>query len=168
MLFAAHNPASWPEVWSTQAEFDLQQRLNKLPFYAPTSAGFGDTVSDIQALLSKANQILTQAGPYLDTVLQVVQDPAMPQLISRVKTLKSIDAAKSPSTPTAPGTPVKPGVGLARTLPLWDAAIWYTKYPWAPWAIGAGAIVVLGGLGFGVGRWTKKCRAGLGYRRRRS
>jgi hypothetical protein len=153
-------------VWSTQAEFDLQQRLNRLPFYAPTT-GLGDTISDIQALLSKGSQILTQAGPYLDTVLEIVQDPAMPQLIARVKTLKAVSAKSS--TPTAPGTAPAPGVGLARTFPLWDAAIWYTKYPWAPWAIGAGTIVVLGGLGFGIGRWTKKCRAGMSgrYRRRR-
>ncbi len=159
--------AAMPEVWSTSAELDLKQRLSKLPFYAPT--GFGDTVSDISALLGKGGQILSKAGPYLDTVLEIVQDPAMPQLIDRVKTLKAIDAAKSPSA--APGAPAAAtsGVGLKRVLPLWDVAIFYTKYPWAPWAIGAGAVVLLGGIGFGIGRATKKCRTGMGrtYRRRR-
>lgn len=156
--------AALPEVWSTSAEFDLKQRLSKLPFYAP--AGFGDTISDLSALLGKGGAILSKAGPYLDTVLEIVQDPALPQLITKVKTLKAITPS---SAPAAPGAPTTPGVGLNRVLPLWDAAIFYTKYPWAPWVIGAGAIVVLGGIGFGIGRATKKCRTGMGrsYRRRR-
>lgn len=162
--------AALPEVWSTSAEFDLKQRLSKLPFYTGQSPGLGDTVSDIQALLSKGSTILSKAGPYLDTVLEIVQDPALPQLVTKVKLLKAIDAGTR--TPTAPGAPAPaatPGVGLNRVLPLWDAAIFYTKYPWAPWAIGAGAILVLGGIGFGIGRATKKCRTGMGrsYRRKR-
>ncbi len=129
--------------------------------------GFGDTISDLSALLGKGGQILSKAGPYLDTVLEIVQDPALPQLITKVKTLKAVD--QGTSAPAAPGAAPTPGVGLNRVLPLWDAAIFYTKYPWAPWAIGAGAIVVLGGIGFGIGRATKKCRTGMGrsYRRRR-
>lgn len=162
MLTLQH--AALPVVWSTDAEFDLKQRLSKLPFYAP--AGLGDTVSDISALLSKGGAILTKAGPYLDTVLEVVQDPALPQLVTKIKTLKAITPSAAPA---APGAPATAGVGLNRVLPLWDAAIFYTKYPWAPWAIGAGAIIVLGGIGFGIGRATKKCRTGMGrsYRRRR-
>lgn len=161
-MLAVHNPAAWPTVWSTSAEFDLQQRLHKLPFYAP--AGFGDPLSD---LLAKGGAILTKAGPYLDTVLLVLQDPAMPQLIDRIKALKAADAAASaPATPGATPT-AQTGVGLSRTLPLWDAAVFYTKYPWAPWVIAGGAVLVLGGIGFGIGRATKKCRAGLGYRRKR-
>lgn len=132
--------------------------------------GFGDTISDLSSLLNKGGAILQKAGPYLDTVLEVVQDPALPQLVTKIKTLKAIDAGTR--TPTAPGAPAPaatPGVGLNRVLPLWDAAIFYTKYPWAPWAIGAGAVVLLGGIGFGIGRATKKCRTGMGcsYRRRR-
>ena len=132
--------------------------------------GLGDTISDLSSLLSKGGTILQKAGPYLDTVLEVVQDPALPQLVSRIKTLKALDAGTSkPSVPSAPGAPAKAGVGLSRTLPLWDAAIFYMRYPWAPWVIGAGTIVVLGGIGFGIGRATKKCRTGMGrsYRRRR-
>mgnify|MGYP003392130284 CR=1 FL=1 len=157
--------AVMPEVWSTSAEFDLKQRLSKLPFYVPT--GLGDTISDLSALLGKGGQILSKAGPYLDTVLEIVQDPALPQLITKVKVLKAADAGASPSA--APGGTAAPGVGLNRVLPLWDVAIFYTKYPWAPWAIGAGAVVLLGGIGFGIGRATKKCRTGMGrsYRRRR-
>lgn len=132
--------------------------------------GFGDTISDLSSLLNKGGAILQKAGPYLDTVLEVVQDPALPQLVTKIKALKAIDAGTR--TPTAPGAPAPaaaPGVGLNRVLPLWDAAIFYTKYPWAPWAIGAGAVVLLGGIGFGIGRATKKCRTGMGrsYRRRR-
>lgn len=157
--------AAMPEVWSTSAELDLKQRLSQLPFYAPT--GLGDIVSDVSALLGKGGQILTKAGPYLDTVLEIVQDPALPQLITKVKVLKAVDAGTS--APAVPGTATTPGVGLKRVLPLWDIAIFYTKYPWAPWVIGAGTVIVLGGIGFGIGRATKKCRTGMGrsYRRRR-
>ena len=129
--------------------------------------GLGDPISDLSSLLSKGGAILQKAGPYLDTVLEVVQDPALPQLVTKIKTLKALDTGTS--MPSAPGAPSTPGVGLNRVLPLWDAAIWYTKYPWAPWVIGGGTILVLGGIGFGIGRATKKCRTGMGrsYRRRR-
>lgn len=132
--------------------------------------GFGDTISDLSSLLNKGGAILTKAGPYLDTVLEVVQDPALPQLVTKIKTLKAIDAGtRAPTAPGAPAPAPTPGVGLNRVLPLWDAAIFYTKYPWAPWAIGAGAVVLLGGIGFGIGRATKRCRTAVGssYRRRR-
>jgi hypothetical protein len=115
---------------------------------------FGSAAPDLMSWLDKAKQILTKAGPYLDTVVDVVQDPALPQLVTRIKTLKALQA-KAPETSTAPA---KPGVGLDRALPLLDAAIFYTKYPWAPWAIGAGVVVVLGGIGFGIGRATKRRR----------
>jgi hypothetical protein len=158
----AGQPASWPVAWSTEAEFDLQQRLNKLPFYAP--AGFGDSISD---LLSKGGEIISKAGPYLDTVLAVLQDPALPQVIARAKTIRALSAGSAPATtPTAPSA-APTSFNLQRTLPLLDAVIWYQKHRWVPYVAGAGAVLLLGGIGFGIGRWTKKCRAGLGYRRRK-
>lgn len=169
---------------STQADLDLQQRLSQLPVFAPTDSGsvintntgFGDIISDLQAILQQAPQYLNTAAtilpkiqPYLPTIEQAADDPALPALIDRVQTLQKLDAAKS--APAAPGTPApaQAGVGLKRVLPLWDAAIWYTKYPWAPWAIAAGTVVALGGIGFGIGRWTKRCKTstvGVRYRRR--
>lgn len=151
-------PASWPRLWSGGAQF-------------------GGVMEDLQTIVQKAPTYLTQlvtivnkAAPYLPTIVQAVEDPALPQVIDRVQKLKAADAARSaPSGVPAAAAPTKPGVGLSRTLPLWDAAIGYTKYPWAPWAIAGGAIIVLGGIGFGIGRWTKRCKTsavGRRYRRR--
>jgi hypothetical protein len=165
-----------PVVWATEAEFELQERLNKLPFYAP--AGFGGVIEDIQsliakapALLSQANTILAKAGPFLPFILSIVEDPALPLIITRVKTLQTVHAATA--APAAPGaTPSGPpkGVDLHRAVPLLDAAIWYEKHKWVPWAVGAGVVLTLGGIGFGIGRLSKRCRApsGVGrhYRRR--
>jgi len=181
----ALQPASWPRVWSTDDAIDLKSRLQQLPLMrrgtlsdgcAPR-AQLGSVFDDIQTLLAKAPNLISQAvtivqkaEPYIPTITSAVQDPAMPQLMARVQTLQALEAAKSP--PKAPGAPAAPasvGVGLSRVLPLFDVAIWYEKHPWAPWAIGAGVIAVLGGVGFGVGRWTKRCRSSstAGYRRRR-
>jgi hypothetical protein len=174
-----------PYTATMDAEFDLANRLNRLPFYAP--AGFGGVVEDLQALISKAPallqkgaQIIDKAGPHLDTVMAVVQDPALPGLINRVKTLQALQAAKSP--PTAPGAPTAPSTdtGIKNLFPLLDAAIVVEKSPVLKFAtehpvlVGAGALLLLTGIGFGIGRLTKRCRipspsvTGHAYRRRRS
>jgi hypothetical protein len=172
---AQPTPASWPKNWSTESEYDLQSRLQRLPFYSSpiqamrvAPAGLGaDSISDIFA---KASQILSKAGPYLDTVLQIVQDPALPQVIDRVKLIRTLSAGPSPATP-APSTAPAAGFELKRTLPVLDAVIWYEKHRWAPYVAGAGVILVLGGIGFGIGRATKKkCKTGAvgrRYRRKR-
>lgn len=174
----AVQPASWPRLWTSEGDADVQQRLMQLPFYAQQGFGeaqFGGVMEDLQTIVQKAptylNQLVTivnKGAPYLPTIVKVVEDPALPQVVSRIEKLKAADAAASaPSGIPAAAAPSKPGVGLSRTLPLWDAAIGYTKYPWAPWAIAAGAVVVLGGIGFGIGRWTKKCKTGTVGRRYR-
>lgn len=185
MLFAAHQPASRPVVWATEAEFELQERLNKLPFYAP--AGFGGVAEDIQTILAKGPELLTkavailnQAGPHLDTVMGLVRDPALPQLVTRLKTLQTLEAAKAPpKIAAAPGTvpaPASTDTGIKKLVPVLDAGIFLAKHPAAQFAVdhpvlvGAGAILLLGGIGFGIGRLSKRCRApsGVGrhYRRR--
>jgi len=133
-------------------------------------AGFGDSISDI---LAKASQILTKAGPYLDTVLQIVQDPALPQVIDRVKLIRTLAAGPAvPAAAAAPSTaPTAPaGFELRRTLPVLDAVIWYQKHRWAPYVAGVGVALLLGGIGYGIGRATKKCKTGAvgrRYRRKR-
>lgn len=183
MLQASHQ--SWPTVWSTEAEVDLQNRLSKLPFYAPN--GFGGVAEDIQSilakgpeLLSQAVAILNQAGPHLATIMQAVQDPAFPQLVDRIKALKAVEDAKASTTPkvaAAPGTaPASTDTGIGKLLPLFDAAIFIEKRPVMqfmvnhPVLVGASAFLVITGIGFGVGRLTKRCRAsssGVGHRYRR-
>jgi hypothetical protein len=60
---------------------------------------------------------------------------------------------------------VKPkvaGVGLHRVVPALDAYIYARKNPWVPWLAGGAATLLLVGLGFGIGRWTAKPKAGRG------
>lgn len=180
MLVAAHQPTAWPTIWATEAETDLHTRLSRLPFYAPN--GFGGVVEDLQtlmakgpALLAKGIQIIDKAGPHLDTILAVVQDPALPQVIGRVKTLRSLAAAKAvPAAPGAAPTAPSADTGIKKLLPAFDAAIFLDKHPAAqfvlkhPVLVGAGAFLVLTGIGFGIGRLTKRCRTaavGRHYRR---
>ena len=188
---AIQQPASWPRAWTTEGEMDLQSRLHRLPFYnEPIQAvrvvpGFGGVMDDIQAILSKAPELLqkgvliiNKAGPHLDTVMAIVQDPALPGLIARVKTLQALQAAKPKSVPV-PGAPApSTDTGIKNLFPLLDAAIVVEKHPALKFAtahpvlVGAGALLVLTGIGFGIGRLTKRCRvpspsvAGRKYRRR--
>lgn len=183
MLFASHQPAPLPRVWSTEAETDLQDRLSRLPFYAP--AGFGGVAEDIQTILAKGPELLTkavgilnQAGPHLDTVMGIAKDPALPQVVNRLKTLKALAAAKAPPpVPGAPKPPPSTDSGISKLVPVLDTAIFLDKHPAAqfvldhPVLVGAGAFVVLTGIGFGIGRLTKRCRAssasvGRHYQRR--
>jgi len=178
-------PKNWPTVWSTDDDFDLQSRLARLPFM---SNGLGDITSDIAAivqqapeLLAKLQQILTQAGPHLDTILQIAQDPALPQVIERLQTLKAQEAAKAPVPADGSAPATSTGSGVDKLIPVLDTAIFLNKHPAAQFAldhpilVGAGAAVVLAGLGagivYGVSRWRAKRHgsAGVGrrYRRRR-
>jgi hypothetical protein len=181
-------PSGWPQVWSTEGELDLQSRLSRLPFYtSPIQAmrvgpvmGLGGVAEDLQSIISKAPELLSKvveivnkAGPHLDVVMSIVSDPAMPQIVARIRTIQSIRAAKSPPAPapapapatsatsaTAPtATPPAANLGLKRALPILDGVIFFEKHPWAPWAIGAGVLLVLGGIGFGIGRLSKRCKA---------
>jgi hypothetical protein len=173
--------------------------LSRLPFYAPT--GLGDIVSDVQNLLQqlqsgalgqkatealqKLNAIIDQAGPHLDTVMQLLQDPALPQVVDRLKTLQTMSA--TPTTPTDTTTPTETTpatpqpTAAAKLVPVLDAAIFVEQHPAAKFAlehpilVGVGAAVVLTGLGFGIGYGVSRARAkrtmtpaafGRRYRRR--
>lgn len=177
-------PHNWPTVWSTSDDFDLQSRLARLPF---VTGGLGDITSDIAAivqqapeLLQKLQQILTQAGPHLDTILQIAQDPALPQVIDRLKTLQAQEAAKAP-VPADGSAPTSTGSGVDKLLPVLDTAIYLNKHPVAQFAfnhpilvsVGAAAALIGAGFGvaYGISRWRAKRRGGAAvgrrYRRRR-
>ena len=188
-------PSNWPTVWSTAAEFDLMSRLAQLPTYAPPS-GLGDVTSDIAELIQKAPdllqkgvQLINQAGPQLDTIIAIVQDPVFPQIVDKLKQLQSIEDAKSAASPSATSTttPTPGSTGLNQLVPVLDAAIFTEQHPAAKFAldhpilVGAGAAVLMIGIGAGVGYGIsrlRKCRvkatpapaaapAAMGRRRRR-
>lgn len=173
-------------MWSTEAELDLQNRLSRLPFYAPAGFGgaqFGNIVDDIQALvqqlpgaiqsgsaaLAQLGPLIEKAGPYLQTVYEILQDPAMPQIMTRVETIKSLVA--KPSVPSQAATSNAPAdLKLYRAVPYLDSAIYVLKHPWVPWVAGTATFLLLGGIGFAVGRLTARRKTAspvTGYRRRR-
>jgi hypothetical protein len=124
----------------------------------------GGTVDDVMTILGKAQS-------YLPLILDIVSDPALPEVVQKVRTIQSLavkpakPAKTAPgTTPPAPGTPPAPakppakppGIGLRRFLPAMDATIWYLRHPWAPWVIGGGVVIVLAGGGYAIGRWSGK------------
>jgi len=128
---------------------------------APNLRGFNGVAEDIEKLAQKGPELIHQAVvivdrvlPFLPFVLSIVEDPALPQVISRIKLLKAAHAANSPPSTGSSGPPK--GIDLTRALPVLDGLIWYEKHRWAPWVFGAGVVLALGGVGFGLGRLTKR------------
>jgi hypothetical protein len=122
-------------------------------------ASLNGVTEDLQLILTKGPEMVHQAativgkvGPFLPFVLSIVEDPALPQIITKVKTLKALHDKSTPSTPSSAASGPPKGIDLKRALPILDAAIWYEKHKWAPFAIGASVVLAL----IGVGRLTKR------------
>lgn len=111
--------------------------------------------SEAPGVISGMVRLVRKIGPVLPTVRLVVDDPAFPQVIARIQTLREIEAAQAakprPGVPGVPA-PVPTGIGLQRALPFLDAAIYARRNPWAPWLIGAGVVLLIGGAGYRLGR----------------
>lgn len=105
-------------------------------------------------------RIVEQAEPHLPTIVAVVEDPALPQVVQRIQTIRAIEeAAAKKEPPPPPGAKPKPvGIGLKRVIPALDAFIFLRKNPWVPWVAGGAGILLLFGIGFGVGRLTARRR----------
>lgn len=114
---------------------------------------------DLVALISQAPSavstivsILKRINPVLPTVKTVVDDPAFIQVIDRIRILHEIEASK-PSNPSTPGQgPSSAGIGLDKAVPVLDAVIYARRNPWAPWVFGAGLLLLIGGVGYRLGR----------------
>lgn len=112
-------------------------------------AQYGPTV------VSQVVGILGKIQPLLPTVKLVLDDPAMPQVVERIKILAAIEAAR----PKPPGTVVTAsmpgagaGVGLHQAILPLDALIYVRRNPWA---LPVGVAAFLGifvGLGYMLGK----------------
>jgi hypothetical protein len=107
---------------------------------------FGASVSDITTIISKV-------GPHIDTLALVVNDPAFPQLMARIKTLNELEAGAS----GVAGFGVVPskaniGIGLKWAVKGLDAVIFTKKNPWAAGLVGASLVLIIGSVGYAMGR----------------
>lgn len=108
---------------------------------------------------------------YIPILIDVVTDPALPEIFQRVRTIQSLTAERKAKAKSGLYGDETVGIGLKKFVKPLDAVIWYLKHRWAPWVIGGGTIIVLFGGGFALGRRSGKRaakKAGLGaYRWRR-
>lgn len=113
--------------------------------------------NEAPAVIGSLAKVVRTVGPALGTVRLVVEDPAFPTVLARIRTLHEIEASKpsSPSTPSSPATPGV-GVGLSKAVPLLDAVIYARRNPWAPWAALGAVLLIIGGVGYGLGKRSRK------------
>ncbi len=98
------------------------------------------TMDDIVAILSRVQAVLP-------TVRTIVMDPAFFDVAKRFQTLHEIEAAKPGASQSD-----SVGVGLKQFLMPLDALIYVRRNPWALWAGLAGAVVIIGGIGYRLGQ----------------
>jgi hypothetical protein len=109
------------------------------------------------AQLPRVVQIIETAEPYYPLILRILQDPQFPEVVKRVEKVMALSKGK----------PKKKGGGLADfgvaselgpVVKGLDAYIWMREHPVVVWGGAIGVVLGIFGLGFGVGRWTKKGR----------
>jgi len=112
------------------------------------------------SLLTSIGPLLAKVQKYLPTIVNIAEDPALPIVVNKIQALRNLelkarsDAAAAHATP--PGPPGPPGIGLWRVAGALDAYIWTRQHPWAFRGIVASSVLGLIGIGFGLGRLSKR------------
>lgn len=119
-----------------------------------TPTGFFDPATT--ASLSAIAPILQKGAQYLPTILNIVEDPALPMVVGQIQQLRALEQ-KARTSATAAGQPAPGpagpvGIGLHRFVGVIGAYIWTRTHPWETRGIAALGVGVLFGLGFAVGR----------------
>lgn len=113
----------------------------------------GISVSQIQAILDKSS-------PYADIIEGVLADPALPRIAGLVRQIKAMEKPSTKPATTAstkpPSTSSTTGIGLWRVVKPLEIYIWTRHNKAATIAILAGVVLVPVGLGFVLGRVTKR------------
>ena len=126
-------------------------------------AGVADDIAYIidkaPEYIEKAVKIVKKAEPYIDDIVKIVEDPALPGLIQRIRVIRAFKAAKpSAIVGTLPlsGEPSIDTSFLAKYLPAVDAYIWVEQNKWViPVGIAA-AVLIPGAIGYLIGNWRGK------------
>lgn len=116
-------------------------------------SGIVDTIVD---LFGRAKDIAKAAKPTVNAVLQIVEDPYLPETACEIVRLSNLEAGKSAGPPCKRTDPAlassKKGVGLRHAVGPLRAYITVRQEPW----IGVAAVVgIVGGifyLGYHFGR----------------
>lgn len=116
----------------------------------------GDFASDFRRAVEAASKIAERVPQYLDTIVDVLEDPALPVVISQVKAIKKLNVADAKrQIPTITEKDI-PGVGLSRFVKPIDAYIYTREHRWVtPTAIVLMLLIPFG-IGIIIGRVTKR------------
>lgn len=144
-----YGPQLAPLVRHVNAE--IAALLQAAPQYA-------SVLRDASALLAKAPalapQIASVTSAMSATVQQIGRDPAFPQFAERLATIIALAQARQTSSGGAAGASSTPGVGLKYAVPWMDRAAYVMRNPWVLAAVPAAVVLVVGGVGFALGRAT--------------
>jgi hypothetical protein len=145
-----YGPQLAPLVRHVNAE--IAALLQAAPQYA-------SVLRDASALLAKAPalapQIASVTSAMSATVQQIGRDPAFPQFAERLATIIALAQAKVGSSGGTPsGSTPASGVGLKYAVPWMDRAAFVMRNPWLLAAVPAAVVLVVGGVGFALGRAT--------------
>ena len=121
------------------------------------------TVAQLQTAVAPLVAFIPTYGPFLQ---EIIVDPAIPQIVDRIKTIRKLGAgepsvvevvttAPIPSKQAAADIKVKMG----QAVKVLDGYIWYRKHPWILPVGVAGVVLTIMGVGFGIGRLTKSCKS---------
>jgi len=137
---------------------DVATIIKEAPRYA---ADLATLIRKAGAALPQAVKVIDKGLAYLPTILAVVEDPALPSLVQRIQTLRSMSKPTT-AAPPRPGAYVPPtttssapavhGVGLSKIVPLIDKYIWVRRNPAVVVGVGLGGVAALVGVGFLIGR----------------
>lgn len=109
----------------------LQGSSSRTSALAGTTEDLLDLLSRAKSYVPQIRAIVTKAGSYLPAIQTIVEDPALPALAVRIKTLKEIETkaqtkirakAQKAGQPVPPAGPV--GIGLRRAIKPIDTLIW--------------------------------------------
>jgi len=101
----------------------------------------------------EAATVIQKLAPQLDTIALVVNDPAFPDLMTRIRMLNQLEASSGAASSGGSATPnaAKVGVGLRWGVKALDAAIFVRQNPWAAGIVGAGFVLFIASIGYAAG-----------------
>jgi hypothetical protein len=112
----------------------------------PLQGELGGVFEDISTVLQKAPQ-------YLTTIVNILADPALPEVQRLIERMRASSAVTAPAPS---GGVQKVGIGLHKAVTPMKFFVHSQEHKWVLPVTIAGAILVPALIGFAVGRLTKR------------